>query len=460
MSERNLPFETYSGNVKVEFTDEPLTPFGGLVPFAAFLKKTGIIEHLAESCPVVRTSPNALDVRDIILSYMLTALFDGKHFSDVNYFRNDPVVPEMFDISRIAGDDTIRRFFKSLDTADAQAWIDNATKKMFNVLPDKYILDWDSTVITRYGNQELSEVGYNPTKRGRKSHHPLLAIVADTRLCMHYTLRAGNAVSNSDSVECMEQALALVDKDNQPWLNRGDIGFGTDEIMKWHESSPDRPDYLFKLKKSSNIKKAIASIKDEDWQGCNSYGILQTAERQIQLSGWDAPRRVVFSRRLVCKTPAFSEGNLWDIYEHKYDAYVTSLPFEHTNSWQLIDLYKERADCENMFDEAKNQWGFGNFCAKSKTVTEVAARLLLVTYNLWTLFTRAMNPQKHTEAKTTRRTYLLIAAKRVRSARETLMKMATGKRQKEKLTEGYKNIHLWLNSTAPQLDLTSQIMPP
>jgi hypothetical protein len=276
MSEYNLPFETYCGKVKVEPTDEPLTPFGGLVPFVAFLKKSGIIERLAQSCPVVRTSPNALEVRDIIISYMLTTLFDGKHFSDVNYLRNDAVIPELFKIKRIAGDDTIRRFFKSLDVQRASEWINQASKNMYNVLPEQYILDWDSTVITRYGNQELAEVGYNPAKRGRKSHHPLLAIVADTRLCFHYTLRAGNTVSSSDAVKCMEQAIGLVGKDKQPWLNRGDIGFGTDKIMKWHESSSERPYYLFKLKKTANVKKAIYSIKDEDWQGCSSYGIVKS----------------------------------------------------------------------------------------------------------------------------------------------------------------------------------------
>ncbi len=460
MSEYNLPFETYCGKVKVEPTDEPLTPFGGLVPFVAFLKKSGIIERLAQSCPVVRTSPNALEVRDIIISYMLTTLFDGKHFSDVNYLRNDAVIPELFKIKRIAGDDTIRRFFKSLDVQRASEWINQASKNMYNVLPEQYILDWDSTVITRYGNQELAEVGYNPAKRGRKSHHPLLAIVADTRLCFHYTLRAGNTVSSSDAVKCMEQALGLVGKDKQPWLNRGDIGFGTDKIMKWHESSSERPYYLFKLKKTANVKKAIYSIKDEDWQGCSSYGILQTSERQLQLSDWDKPRRVVFTRKLVCKIPAFQEDNLWDIYEHKYDAYITSLPVEHSSSWQIVDLYKERADCENVFDEIKNQWGFGGFCAKSKVVTEVAARFLLLSYNLWSLFTRAMSAESHSEAKTTRRIYLMVAGKKIRTARETLVKIALPKHRMKKLAEGYRNIHRWLNSTAPQLESMSKLMPP
>lgn len=49
---------------------------------------------------------------------------------------------------------------------------------MWGAIPDHFILDWDSTVLVRYGDQEGAVLGYNPEKRGRKSHHPLLAEVA------------------------------------------------------------------------------------------------------------------------------------------------------------------------------------------------------------------------------------------------------------------------------------------
>jgi hypothetical protein len=39
-------------------------------------------------------------------------------------------------------------------------------------------IDIDSTVITRYGNQEGAKKGYNPKKMGRNSHHPLIAFIS------------------------------------------------------------------------------------------------------------------------------------------------------------------------------------------------------------------------------------------------------------------------------------------
>jgi hypothetical protein len=44
---------------------------------------------------------------------------------------------------------------------------------------DNFTLDIDSSIITRYGEQEGAAKGYNPRKPGRKSQHPILAFVAD-----------------------------------------------------------------------------------------------------------------------------------------------------------------------------------------------------------------------------------------------------------------------------------------
>jgi len=59
--------------------------------------------------------------------------------------------------------------------------------------------------------------------------------------------------------------------------------------------------------------------------------------------------------------------------------YVTDLP-ESFNAWNIQDLYRQRADVENVFDELKNQWGFSGFCAKARATTELAARLTLLVY--------------------------------------------------------------------------------
>lgn len=460
MDELILPFQTYAGKVTVEATDEAMTPFGGIVPWTAFVKKTRIFETLAATSPVVRTSNNALSPYDILTSFSLTTLCDGTHFSDVNRLRHDPAIPEILGMKRVVGDDTIRRFFKSINIEDARKWIADASLPIRSALPKNFILDWDSTIITRYGNQEDAVVGYNPTKRGRPSHHPLLAIVADTRLCLHFSHRPGNAASSTDCIEAMEDALKYCGPNHKPFLNRGDIGFGNNKIMDWHETTPNAPHFLFKLKLTNNVRRAFATIDENDWQGNANFGMLQTAEKMLQLPSWERPRRVVFGRRLQGVISAEASGEFWDNYKHEYETYVTDLPEDQANSWQIVDLYRKRGDCENVFDELKNQWGFAGFCSQDANVTEIAARLLLLTYNLWSLFCRLMQPEKHTEAVTSRKWYLLIAAQLTKTGRQRTLKISVAQQWLQDLIEGYSRLHRWLNSTAPQLKSLIQIPPP
>jgi hypothetical protein len=442
-------FPTAGGRVRLSVTDDALTPFGGLVPWAAYTKHIGIAENLAADCPVKRTSPNAAPVYDIIQSFMLTALTDGRRFSHVERLREDPTIPELFGMESVVGDDTVRRFFKSVDPVLGAEWIARNIKPMWGALPDRIIMDWDSTVQPKYGHQEGAELGYNPSKPGRRSFHPLLGVVAGTRLCPAYRFRSGDTVTATQWKETMEDAQRWLGE-RQIWLNRGDLGLGHDAVMDWHEKSPSRPKFLFKLKLTTGVRAALHQVPAEAWQGPHVLGAWQVAEGRLTLHGWKQERRVVFSRQLQGLVPSEKSGELWDKNKHEFAVYVTSLPLEY-NGWQILQYYRERADTENVFDELKNQWGFSGFCAKSRATTELAARLLLLVYNLWVLFVRFIVPHKHTEAKRGRRWFLLIAARLVQSGRQKEVQVSIRGGWAEQLREGYLRLHDWIRTTAPQL---------
>ncbi|MGH3584406.1 MAG: transposase, partial [Mycobacterium sp.] len=288
-------------------TDEALTPFGGLVPWCAFLRRTGMVEALAGSCPVVRTSPNALPVFDVLVSFLLTAVCDGRRFAHVHRLRADPAVSELFGLRRgVAGDDSIRRLFGSIDAGAAAGWIDAAMAPLWTALPEPLILDWDSTVQTRYGRQEGAAIGYNPHKRGRASHHPLLAVAAGTRLCLHYRFRPGNTVTATQWREAVDDCLAAArSAGRRPWLHRGDMGLGVEPVLAWHEEEAGRPDYLFKPRLTAHVRRSIAALSDSDWQGSPQAGALQVAELPaLRLQGWSRGRRVVVGRRWRGTDPA------------------------------------------------------------------------------------------------------------------------------------------------------------
>ncbi len=452
--------DTLGGLVTVERTDEALTPYGGLAAWSAFVGRMGTFERLAERCPVERISRNAAPVRDVLHSFAVTALIEGRRFRHVGWVQDDPGVAAVLGLARVRGEDALPRLVRGLSAAAARSWLGTAETELYRALPERFIGDWDSTVNTRYGHQEGAEVGYNPFKRGRSSHHPLICVVAGTRLCLHMRWRPGKAVSATGWLEAMEQLWAQAEIRSRLWLNRGDAGFGQEAICAWHEvEGPARPKYLFKLRLTRNVRRAIAKIPPEAWRGCPTLGTEQVAEPRLQLEGWSRARRVVIARTLK-PVNCGPQEEFWGTPEDEVSAYVTNLRVEEANAEQVVLLQRKRGDAENVFDEIKNQWGFQGFCSRRGVVTEVAARLVWLTYNLWTLFVRLMGlePGQHTEAVRSRRQFLVLAAQMSWSGRQRRWKLAVTARWWRQLKGCYQRLCRWLQATAPQLERQRQFL--
>lgn len=447
-------FDTPGGHVSVERSGKTLTPFGGFVAFASFLSRLGIIERLVETCPVKRTSNNATPVRDILIGFILTCVQEGTRFAHIRSIQNDPAIAKIFKLERrIPGEDTIRRFFETVESVAGRDWMYAANSFLYESLGTPYILDWDSTVTTRYGEQDGVEVGYNPHKRGRGSHHPLVCSVAGVRLCLDMEHRSGDSGSSSGWIEMLERLLDRLPANKHPFINRADVSFCSEDFLKWHEERPERPRYLLKLRKTARVMEAINQVSDEEWQGAASFNALQLAETRLTLHGWSTERRVVVGRRLISKQSPSDSGTLFGISHYEYSAWVTNLSERQLDTFQVAELYQKRADCENIFDELKNQWGFTGFCSHHSNVTEIAARLTLLSYNLWSLFVRFFSGRKHQEAKTSRKDYLLLASQVVETGREKILKMAANDNTWRRIVNGYDRLVTWLSATAPQLEV-------
>jgi Transposase DDE domain len=83
----------------------------------------------------------------------------------------------------------------------------------------------------------------------------------------------------------------------------------------------------------------------------------------------------------------------------EYAVLVTSLDSEIVSLGQLS---RDRADCENSFDELKNQWGWGGFTTRDLKRCRVMAGAVALVFNWWNLFVRLADPDHHREAITSR----------------------------------------------------------
>ena len=83
-------------------------------------------------------------------------------------------------------------------------------------------------------------------------------------------------------------------------------------------------------------------------------------------------------------------------------------------------LYRDRRDCENGFDELKNQWGWGGFTTHDMHRSQVTARAVALVCNRWSWYVRAANPSARREALTSRRLLLAAVGRAVSHAGQTM----------------------------------------
>ncbi len=56
----------------------------------------------------------------------------------------------------------------------------------------------------------------------------------------------------------------------------------------------------------------------------------------------------------------------------------------------IAQLYRDRADSENGFDELKNQWGWGGYVTQDLKRCRFMAKIVALIYNWWNIFARLL----------------------------------------------------------------------
>lgn len=213
-------------------------------------------------------------------------------------------------------------------------------------------------------------------------------------------------------------------------LVRGDSGYGNEGILTELEERDQR--YLLRLRQTKNVQRLVSrQFARMDWSRPDSQG-CQMVEDQLQLQGWSKKRRVVIVRqrirggiarerridggaqlRLDLQASVCEGERLWDYAVLVTDA---AYPIE-----AIGQLYRDRADAENAFDELKNQWGLGGFTTQDLTRSQTMARSCALIYNWWSWYCRAAHPTARMEAITSRPLLLAAVGKAVNHAGQTLL---------------------------------------
>ena len=459
--------ETPSGKIQVRWESRSAaTPMGQLAYFIEFLALTGLWVRWQETCPLIYTSPNAPSKADVLGTWMLSILSGHKRYSHVTAIRCDGVNPGLLGMKRVVSEDALRRALSAIPETEGVDWLDDhLSESVASLLDVPWILDMDTTVKPLYGKQEGAEVSYNPKKPGRPSHSYHTYLMANLRLVLGVEVKAGGEHSGSHSLSGLLQVLDGLPPSRRPQIVRGDCGFGADTLMRPLEDR--QQGYLFKLKLTKNVKRHIERMfRERNWTDAGQG--WEGKDGELKLTGWKVPRRVVVLRRplqgemLITQEEGTGQQLLGFIeadrktgkqltgYEHA--VLVTNLDYEILT---LGQLYRDRADCENAFDELKNQWGWGGFTTHDLHRCRLSARAVALVYNWWSLFVRLASPEARREAITSRPWLISSVGRRTEHAGQTTITLtglhAHFNKAREVLTQVSARLQTWVKVVAEQL---------
>lgn len=401
-----LVVDTEGGRYQVLWDEEaPLTPMGQLVFFAQFLKANELFTRLCADAPFKYKSNNAPETADVLGTLLLSVLAGHNRYAHMMALRFDNVTPALLGMTKVVSEDSARRALERLEQIGARAWQQRHLRACWEpLLYEPWVLDIDTTIKTIYGKQEGAEVGYNPHKPGRPSHTYHTYWIGRIRICLDVEVRPGKQHASKHGMPGLWELIDSLPRQAWPQFLRGDCGYGNEENM---EQAEDRGmGYLFKLRQTANVKQLVRMLELQGgW--CSAGRGFEGIEGNLQLSGWSCSRRVIAQRRRIEEKGSRdvlpllgrSEECTVESGGYEYIVLVTNLSHGVEASCQL---YRDRADNENPFDELKNQWGWGGFTTHDFERCQIMARYIALIYNWWSLFVRLLDPTKHSEAITSR----------------------------------------------------------
>src|SRR5690606_4495409 len=369
---------------KISFSNQQVTPWSGLAFLRRMMDKMAFSEHLSKGSMLPQPGSNrGYTPITIIESFMVSVWCGANRFLHTEITRHEGALCKIFGWKRAPGHDTFKRFFKKFDLEKSGQLSDHLFGWVFdNVKLNNFTLDCDSSVLTRYGDQQGAAKGYNPKKPGRNSYHPLMAFVNDLKLVANFWLRSGNTGASNNFKAFLEDTMRKL-AGKTIGLIRLDSGFYSKEVIDYLEDI--KLDYLIAVRFYIPIQKMISL--QQNWLYITDG--IEICDTTYQSPEWDRPRRMVVVRqkvqerqKAVGKTLSIFEGTQYHYY-YRYTAYVTNLKLPAAEVWRL---YRQRADSENRIKELKQDFGLESFALDEFYATEAALTVAMMAYNLMALF--------------------------------------------------------------------------
>jgi len=258
-----------------------------------------------------------------MLIVLLSSFAGINRLKRITNFSNDSLVQLLLRLKKGLNKDVISNRLKTLGAKGANQldqYLGRKSKEFIETSKLKSItLDCDSTVKTVYGNQEGAAKGYNSSKPGAKSYHPLLCFLSELKIVIKSRFRTGSAYTSNGILSFIEEIAVLLPQKVEKIFFRADSGFFNGKLFDLLESK--NWDYLIKVKLKS-LKKIL---NNQTWTDSQENPKVSICEFDYQAKSWSRKRKLKAIRTIVGYKEVYYFGKKQLVAEYAYACYCSNL---------------------------------------------------------------------------------------------------------------------------------------
>jgi len=422
------------------YTDEYLTPFGGLLALEKLLDGLKF-EELFNELFLEPTRTTLYGSYFFIKGFLMLLFVGFRRLYHFVYLEEDPMLLGILGVKRLPAVSTFWRYLRSLGINQARVLIkimaalrERAWKSLGINLKQIHV-DIDTTVETVYGEIEGAKRGHNPKARGKKGLRPVLAFIAETREYLTGKLRRGQTISGQETRKFIRSFSSLIPGCVKKVIIRAD-----GEFFSWDAVSACRErgyHYIIAMRRCSPV------FEDSSWYSVRKDSEIQYNECIYQPHGWEVACRFVSMRIRKSVKEQKGQESLFEEENYTYRTFVTDIT---RAVHKVIDEYDDRAGAEPLIGEAKRE-GLAAIPSKHFQSNMVYFQIVMLAYNLWRYLKRYAEPEEHpapvvNTVHVSRLKLLFIAAKIVTHSNRVWVKYSRHVRLRSMLDTLYNRIDL------------------
>ncbi len=424
VSRRDVSFSSHA-LPKVQFEDQEITSFGGLVLFQALAQAIGLRERLRAAVRHLPTS-GAYSASRIALVLIVHMFLGWRRLRDLDYYRDDPLVKRVVGLRRMPNVATMSRRLRDFDERSVdqmRGLLRNlVTERACSASPSRLTIDFDGSVVsTKARGIEGTAVGYNSKHKGCRSYYPLFATVAQTGQVYDVLHRPGNC---HDSRGAKEFISSCIDNLRESGFSgrlevRIDSAHFSDETCKLLNDKGVEFSVSVPFERFAELKAVVEKRKswkriDHDW----SYFDWMWSPRSGSDRWYPC---VVFRHRVRVARKGPIQLDLFEPVQREYE-YKIVMTNRAVSAKATLQFHNGRGSQEAIFAELKTQVSMGYLPSRRLVANQVYMLSGLIAHALARELQMRATPARYASNTPTRACLWLI--ERIGSIRQRIIQRA------------------------------------